>query len=45
MKVPQLGSNDEKNSEKDFNKIEARFAEGWSTKYVQCLVIYLVGHG
>ena len=34
MKVPQLGSNDEKNSEKDFNKIEARFTEGWSTKYV-----------
>ena len=28
MKVLYLGSNEKKNSRKDINKIEARFAEG-----------------
>ena len=28
MKVPHLGSNKNKNSEKDLNKIETTFAEG-----------------
>ena len=28
MKVLHLGNNKKKNSEKDLNKIEARFAEG-----------------
>ena len=42
MEVPCLGRNEKKNSEKDLNKIEARFAEG--TWKISSLKIKLQKH-